>query len=83
MTELARVTSRERSLTENCGVALLKTQASLVQNLSFTVLHISSSFVFALYKRYKRSSFYVLQIEECSMRGQLIQQTPKEESSTK
>lgn len=52
VTELARVTSRERSLTENCGVALLKTQASLVQNLSFTVLHISSSFVFfALYKR--------------------------------
>ncbi|KAG7561500.1 QWRF family [Arabidopsis thaliana x Arabidopsis arenosa] len=51
VTELARVTSRERSLTENCRVALLKTQASL--------------------------------IEECSMRGQLIQQTPKEESSTK
>ncbi|EOA26163.1 hypothetical protein CARUB_v10019601mg [Capsella rubella] len=52
VSELTRVTSREKSLTEDCGVALLKTQAS--------------------------------HIEECSLRSQLIQQTPKEDySSTK
>ncbi|KAG7635053.1 QWRF family [Arabidopsis suecica] len=51
LSELTRVARSERSLTENCVVALLKTQAS--------------------------------QIEECSMRSQLIQQTTKEESSSK
>ncbi|XP_010413611.1 PREDICTED: QWRF motif-containing protein 6 [Camelina sativa] len=51
VSELTRVTSREKSLAQDCGVALLKTQAS--------------------------------HIEECSLRSQLIQQTPKEESSTK
>ncbi|KAL1196598.1 QWRF motif-containing protein 6 [Cardamine amara subsp. amara] len=51
VSELARVSSRGRSLTEDCGLALLKTQA--------------------------------LHIEECSLKSQLIQQTPKEESSSK
>ncbi|XP_010512294.1 PREDICTED: QWRF motif-containing protein 6-like [Camelina sativa] len=51
VSELTRVTSREKSLAQDCGVALLKTHPS--------------------------------HIEECSLRSQLMQQTPKEESSTK
>jgi len=40
LSELTRVARSERSLTENCVVALLKTQASQVLNLSLHKLRI-------------------------------------------
>lgn len=90
MSELARVSSRERSLTEDCGLALLKTQALHVQILSFYNIYTDLSFIIIILlvelciRVFVRLFFFnILQIEECSLKSQLIQQTPKEESSSK
>lgn len=39
VSELARVSSRGRSLTEDCGLELLKTQASHVKNKTFHYIY--------------------------------------------